>query len=96
MLFYLFNRNYRRYTPDVQKEQFLKLSDYEILMVERQSKELKTLEQSSRKEQLLAQLDDWYAKTLRRFLTNRTERVASIFLPVVLLILSFIFLSPRI
>ena len=96
VLFYLFNRNYRRYTPDVQKEQFLKLSDYEILMVERQSKELKTLEQSSRKEQLLAQLDDWYAKTLRRFLTNRTERVASIFLPVVLLILSFIFLSPRI
>ena len=90
------NRNYRRYTPDLGREQFLKSSDYDILMVERKNKELKPLSSMSRKEQQLAKLDQRYADKLRNFLTDPKKRRASIIAPIILLILSFIFLSPRI
>ena len=96
VMFYLMNRNYRRYTPDLGREQFLKSSDYDILMVERKNKELKPLSSMSRKEQQLAKLDQRYADKLRNFLTDPKKRRASIIAPIILLILSFIFLSPRI
>jgi multidrug efflux pump len=93
--FYLFNRHYKFYTPDKSKEKFLQKIDYEILMIERENKELKPFSQLNRKEQQLSHLEERYAKKLVTFLTNTTKRRTSIIVPIILLILSFMFLSPQ-
>jgi multidrug efflux pump subunit AcrB len=86
----------KTYTPDEQTENFLTTKDKEILALERVWKTLRPTIERTWREKTIHAMGDWYAKTLRRFITSPKLRVLSIAMPIVALIVTLVVLSPRI
>lgn len=73
----------------------LRESDRELLLIDRKNKKEKSHEQLSLREKLLDKLWKFYIKYAWKTLRNKFARIAFIIIPVVLMILSFVFISPR-
>lgn len=66
-----------------------------LLQEERQWKIERAPESESKREKLIEKAEDWYEKNLTWWMATRKRRLLTIWWPVILMILSFIFLSPR-
>lgn len=95
-LFYKFNKKRSRYIKGLNAEQFIAEDDKLLLEHERIGKEARDESTTGRHQRALEKLNQRYETFLRRYLSSKFRRIMSIIIPVVLLILSLIFLSPRI
>lgn len=95
-LFYKLSKKYNRYISHPKSEQFLGEEEKRLLNEERKGKIIKTKDHLTRRQKILEKLNDYYEKILRIFLMKKSHRILSVLTPVILLILSFIFLSPSI
>ena len=93
-LYLLFVREKKTYVESDAVLEYAEESEKELLVLEREGKT--RLEQSSAplRTRLLHNATEWYKRVLRNFLEHKTLRRVSIFLPVLFLILSFVFLAP--
>jgi multidrug efflux pump subunit AcrB len=66
-----------------------------LLEEERKGKQERPAESESRREKLIEGVEAWYEKTLKWWLETKKRRLLVIWWPVLLTILTFIFLSPR-
>lgn len=95
-LFLKFMRSEKKYHKDIKTEKNLKDSDRIILEEDRKWKELISIDKLTLREKLLHDLGVVYEKILKKILESFTSRILFIFVPFILLIWSFIFLSPKI
>ena len=84
------------YHLDPKLEKNLVLEDLELLKLDRKGKEEKKSEKMSLRERFLINLWNFYEKTLKKVFDSVLLRISFVVVPFVLLILSFIFLSPKI
>lgn len=95
-LFYKLSKKKKNYLHSPSIENFLTPKDKALLADERQGKISKEEGHFSLRERILDSLNDRYEKVLRKFISKRRNRWLSILVPIGALILTFIFLSPRI
>ncbi len=95
-LFYKLSKPKKRYVREEKTEKFLSKEDLDVLIQEREGKEEKNHESKSFRQRALDALSKFYETTLRKFLSNKSTRLLSIFVPIILLVLTFVFLSPKI
>lgn len=95
-LFYKLSRKKDNYIVSPSTEKFLTPEDKAILEEERADKTWKHTNSLSKRERLLDNLNERYERILRSFISKKSNRNLSIILPVILLILTFLTLSPRI
>ncbi len=81
---------------DEDYEKRLSDEEKELLIFERLWKKEVNLETEWIRLSLLSKLRKWYYNTLKWYMVHKKLRIISIFLPTILLILTFIFLSPKI
>lgn len=84
------------YHKEKSLESLMKKDELSLLEENREDKKLKQESSLSFRQRFLDSLWEKYYLVLWRFLHNRKSRIISIFAPVVLLILTFFLLSPRI
>lgn len=75
--------------------EFLPKDELSLLEEERKWKKLYKEESVSWRERMLDKLSTWYSKRLHMVMKNSRSRVLSFILPLVALVLSFIFISPQ-
>lgn len=95
-LYYRFSKKKTRYVAWMNAEQFLTAEDRALLEAERVWKEARDEAHSSRHQKFLERLNGRYERFLRWYLSSKRRRIFSIIIPVILLVLSLIFLSPQI
>ncbi len=95
-LFYKLAKKKQSYHADKKFESTLSLEERDFLAQERQWKIKQSSEGYTFRDRLLEFLGSKYYDILYRFLHSRISRLLSIFVPIILLILSFVVLSPRI
>jgi len=95
-LFYKLSSKKISYHEDEKFEQTLSESEALFLQQERVWKTKVSEDTRNFREKLLEYLGGHYYNVLSKFLHSRKSRLLSIFIPFVLLVLSFVFLSPRI
>ena len=66
-----------------------------LLEKERIGKELYTQDNASWRERLLDKITDWYESKLRLIMENSRSRVIAFLVPLIALVLSFVFISPQ-
>lgn len=94
-IFYKLNKDPKCYFGNPGAEELLSKQERELLEHDRKWKYEKT-EWKQKKDVFFDFLQDWYANLLWIIMRNKFTRLTTIWIPVVLLVLSFIFLSPRI
>lgn len=91
-----FAKKSNHYHLDKDHESRISEEEKQILSEERKWKTQISIQIEWRRLSFLAAMNRFYYMVLSNFLAQKKWRIASIFLPVILLILSFIFLSPKI
>lgn len=94
-LYLLFVKRKETYVHDETAIEYAEEEERELLSLERQDKEEITIWIPLRI-RVIHNCTEWYKNTLRSFLQNTFIRRFSIFLPFLLLVLSLIFLAPKI
>lgn len=95
-LFYKLSSKKTSYHEDVKFESTLSTAEKEFLESERAWKTKSNEDTFTLRERFLDYLWDHYYNLLSTFLHSKKSRILSIFIPFLLLILSFVFLAPRI
>lgn len=95
-MFYIFSKNKKYYTKSTKAEQFLTEDDKTLLEIERENKIAQSEATISRKQRWLEWLNNRYERKLTRTLESKKTRIWSICIPIILLLLTFFTLSPRI
>jgi len=95
-LFYKLSKKKTSYHADEKFESTLSNEEKQFLAHERQGKKKTTAETRNFREKFLDYLGWKYYSLLLTFLHSRKSRLLSIFIPFILLILSFVILSPKI
>ena len=85
---------YQKLSQD--NNEYMLENDKILLEEERKWKSEITLEKSSWRDNILDRLGNWYTDRLNRVMKNPKTRIISILAPIILLIISFIFIAPRI
>lgn len=94
--FYKLSKAKKWFIPEETAEKFLSETDLAILALERQGKEARWHENKSLRHRMLWAFSNRYERTLRSFLSSKVSRLLSVFVPIILLVISFITLAPRI
>jgi multidrug efflux pump subunit AcrB len=95
-LFIKVNKNLPYYYEDDDKEGSLTPIEHEVLDEMRLGKEMRGRETLPRSERMVQKLADSYVRGIRWTMETKFKRVTTYVLPVILLILSFVFLAPSI
>lgn len=95
-LFYKLSKQKKTYHADKKFEKTLGKEEADFLAQEREGKQATSENTYTFRDKFLEYLGDKYYNLLLKFLHSRKSRLLSIFIPFLLLILSFVFLSPRI
>jgi len=95
-LFYRLSAKKKEYHKDEEHERTLAEEEKVFLANERKGKKAVSSDTYTYREKLLQKLTNKYSKTLNRFLHRRSSRILTIVLPFILMILTFVFLSPSI
>ncbi len=95
-LFFKFSKKMKLYHKHDWVEKSMSKSEKELLEKDREWKEILSHETMNIRDKFLERLSGFYVVVLKRFLGSWIARCCSIVVPIVLLILSFIFLSPKI
>jgi len=95
-LFYKLSKKKKWYVSEPKAEQFLTASNLAILQKEREGKEERGHENKSLRHRMLSAFSNRYERTLRTFIWSKATRLLSVFIPIVLLVLSFVLLAPQI
>ncbi len=95
-LFYKLAKKKTQYRVEPQYEENLSPVEEEFLTYEREGKAQETEEQFTLREKVLQRMWDTYYNRLHGILDSRKSRLLVVFVPFILLILSFLFLSPKI
>ena len=93
-LYLLFVRPKKEYVDNSHATEYATDDEKELLIIERQWKIRIEDAKVPLRIRTIHLVTEWYKKTLRNFLEHKKIRRLSIFLPVILLVLSFIFLAP--
>jgi multidrug efflux pump subunit AcrB len=96
VLFASLARKTTSYYRDINYEKAFAKDESDFLAQERKWKNEISWESLNFREKFLSFLSEKYYRVLSRFLHNRVSRLSAIFLPFILLILSFILLAPQI
>lgn len=96
VLFLVFTKNKKEYHLNLTVEKNMRLSDKELLDNDRINKKARDNNTKSLREKSLDLLWIVYEKSLKVVLLSRKFKYIFVFAPIFLLILSFIFLSPKI
>lgn len=94
-LYYKLSKKSKYYETRDDEKEYLSEEELVLLAAEREGKEEKTRENFSRREKLLDMMGKKYSLWLAKIMDNKKSRLTAILGPVVLLILSFVLLSPR-
>jgi multidrug efflux pump subunit AcrB len=94
-LYYKLSKKSKTYTPNPSAEQFIPEEERLILAQEREDKSIET-EKVSRRQSVLNYITDRYEYFLHSFVSKSSKRRLSIFLPLLWVIATFIFLAPSI
>ncbi len=86
----------KTYHKEVSLENNMEKEDLELLQSDRKEKLEKSLEKLSIREKFLIWLWNIYEKTLNIVFKRTIYKIGFVFIPVILLVLSFVFLSPKI
>ena len=95
-LFYKLSKPKKRYVREETAEKFLSASDLEVLAAERIGKEEKNHETKSLRQRSLDALSTRYEMVLTKFLSKKKNRILSVIVPIILLFITFVTLSPSI
>jgi hydrophobic/amphiphilic exporter-1 (mainly G- bacteria), HAE1 family len=95
-LYLLFVRKWKSYVDDPHAIEYATDEEKELLTLEREGKERIWDGHVPLRIRTIHSVTEWYKKVLRNFLEHTFLRRLSIFVPVVLLVLSFILLAPRV
>lgn len=95
-LFYKLSKPKKRFVREARTEKFLSAEDLEILTQERVWKTERDHESKSLRQRSLDWLSSFYERTLRTFLSSKITRIFSVLIPIVLLVITFVLLSPKI
>ena len=95
-LFFKLAKKRKTYISDERYEQTFSQDEAEFLARDREGKILEKEDSFSLRERFLDYLGGHYYTILYNFLKSRRSRLLAIFVPFLLLVLSFVFLSPRI
>ncbi len=93
-LYLLFVRKQKKYVHDDTTLEYATNEEKELLALEREWKQELWFKTTSLRVKVIHTCTIWYKKTLSAFLQNTFIRRVSIVIPVILLVLSFIFLAP--
>lgn len=93
-LYLLFVKRRRSYIDNPHAIEYATDEEKELLLLEREGKERIGIGHIPLRIRIIHAVTEWYKKVLRNFLEHTYLRRLAIFTPVVLLILSFIFLAP--
>lgn len=89
-------KNPKKYSKEERMEEVLKDEYREFLSEEREWKtEIKWSENMNLRERFLNYIWNIYYQILEWFIVKRSLRILSIFLPIILLVLTFVFISPK-
>lgn len=95
-LYLFFVRSGKNYIQDNHVLEYATEEEKELLSLERAGKTPIEEGNASLRIRIIHSVTEWYKRVLRNFLEHTFLRRLSIFLPVILLVLSFIFLAPRV
>lgn len=95
-LYLLFVRKKEEYIDDPHAIEYATDEEKELLILEREGKTRIGDSKVPLRIRIIHSVTTWYKGVLRNFLEHTSLRRTAIFVPVVLLVLSFIFLAPRI
>lgn len=95
-LYYKLSKPKKYYQKLSEDNDYMLKNDKILLEEERKWKSEITLEKSSWRDNILDHLGNWYTDRLGRVMKSPKTRIISILSPILLLILSFIFLAPKI
>lgn len=93
-LFFKFSKSKKEY-ENIWEIEYLPLEEKALLEKERIGKELYTQDNASWRERLLDKITDWYESKLRLIMENSRSRVIAFLVPLIALVLSFVFISPQ-
>ncbi|MDD3302890.1 MAG: efflux RND transporter permease subunit [Candidatus Gracilibacteria bacterium] len=93
-LYLLFVKKQKKYVHDDTAIEYASDEEKELLYLEREGKEELGFETTSLRVKVIHKCTQWYKKTLSYYLQNTFLRRIFIIIPVILLVLSFIFLAP--
>ncbi len=94
-LFFKLAKKRSRYIQAPEYESSLSPEEKDFLISERKGKTPETHQTISFRERMLEKLNTSYSNVLESFLDSKKSRFLSIFVPFILLILSFVFISPK-
>ncbi|HCB51186.1 TPA: hypothetical protein DEP21_01190 [Patescibacteria group bacterium] len=86
----------KKHYEDIGEIEYLPKDELELLYHERQGKTPYHQEKISRRERMLDKMTNWYSVKLSWLMENARMRALSFIVPLIVLILSFVFLSPQI
>lgn len=95
-LFLAIAKDRKTFHKDPKLEENLRENEIQFLKDERKGKKELKDSKISLREKLFLSLESFYYNTLAKFLKNRLTRTLTIITPIILLVLSFKFLSPQI
>jgi multidrug efflux pump subunit AcrB len=95
-LYLLFVRKWWSYVRDNHALEYASDEEKELLSLEREGKTPIEEWVAPLRIRIIHTVTMWYKRILRNFLEHKTLRRLSIFIPMILLILSFMFLAPRV
>lgn len=95
-LYLLFVKKQKKYVHDDTALEYVSEDEKELLFLERVWKEEMASSKIPFRVKMIHIGIQWYKRTLSAFLKNKLIRRVSILLPVIFLVLSFIFLAPRV
>ena len=95
-LFYKLAAQKKTYHKDVTHEKALSTEERDFLAKEREGKREIKSEVLSFREKQLEKLSEKYYRILSKFIHSKKSRILSLTIPFILLVLSFVFLSPKI
>lgn len=94
-LYYKLSKKEKTYIPNPSAEQFIPEVERTILAAEREGKTVQ-ITKVGRRQQFLDRISDWYEHFLQKFVNKSVSRRLSIFLPLLGVVVSFVFLAPKI
>lgn len=94
-LFLKLSKNSQTFVRHPLVEDHLSKDEITLLEEERKNKQERPAESESSREKLLEKIEDWYEKNLTWWMETKTRRLIVIVTPILLLILTFFTLSPK-
>lgn len=95
-LYLLFVRRKNEYVDNPHATEYATEEEKELLLLEREGKTRIAEGNAPLRIRTIHSITEWYKRVLRNFLEHTSLRRISIFVPFLLLILSFVFLAPKI